>query len=70
MWKGLTPCLIATPTTGIYFYTHDWMKKRLNITDQSETSLIHILKQMVAGGISGIACWLLAYPLDVIKTKI
>jgi hypothetical protein len=30
-WKGVTPQLMATPGTGIYFFTYEYLKKWMEI---------------------------------------
>jgi hypothetical protein len=38
-WKGVTPQLMATPGTGIYFFTYDYLKKWMEIQDNNHTTM-------------------------------
>ena len=38
-WKGVTPQLMATPGTGIYFFTYEYLKKWMEIQDNNHTTM-------------------------------
>ena len=38
-WKGITPQILATPGTGIYFFTYEYLKKWMEIQDNNLTKM-------------------------------
>ncbi|CAO3607568.1 unnamed protein product [Cunninghamella blakesleeana] len=50
--------------TGVYFGTYETTKFLLTKKDQSAGPLT----QFLAGGICGILCWLVVFPIDLVKT--
>jgi solute carrier family 25 carnitine/acylcarnitine transporter 20/29 len=61
------------PGTGMYFWTYSYLKDLLGLNKHdhcSGGSWRQYCSLMVAGGFAGQVSWLVAYPFDVIKTKI
>lgn len=56
------------PSTGFYFLAYAEAKKMLK-TKECESDGMYKFKIFIAGGIAGIANWIVAYPTDVAKTK-
>ncbi|XP_045039492.2 solute carrier family 25 member 45 isoform X2 [Desmodus rotundus] len=54
-----------TPTVGIYFVTYEWLCRQFTPDGQNPSSAT----VLVAGGFAGIASWVIATPLDVIKSR-
>ncbi|KAL5464105.1 hypothetical protein EMCRGX_G033071 [Ephydatia muelleri] len=69
-FKGLTATLWReVPSFGAYFATYDLACQTMLQEDQS----IHDLSPIfvcLAGGLSGIAAWLVTYPVDLVKSRI
>ena len=47
--------------------TYEWFKSALNPTDSSQLSP---MRTMLAGGMAGIANWIIAIPPDVLKSRL
>ncbi|XP_004713585.1 solute carrier family 25 member 45 isoform X1 [Echinops telfairi] len=60
-----TLMLRDTPTLGIYFVTYEWFCRYSTPKGQEPSSTT----VLVAGGFAGIASWVTATPLDVIKCR-
>ncbi|XP_006860994.1 PREDICTED: solute carrier family 25 member 45 isoform X1 [Chrysochloris asiatica] len=60
-----TLMLRDTPTLGIYFVSYEWLCRYYTPKDQNPNSAT----VLVAGGCAGIASWVTATPLDVIKCR-
>ncbi|XP_016041692.1 solute carrier family 25 member 45 isoform X4 [Erinaceus europaeus] len=54
-----------TPTLGIYFVTYEWLCRQYTPEGQTPSSAT----VLVAGGFAGIASWVTATPLDVVKSR-
>ncbi|XP_036272472.1 solute carrier family 25 member 45 isoform X2 [Pipistrellus kuhlii] len=54
-----------TPTLGIYFVTYEWLCRQSTPEGQNPSSTT----VLVAGGFAGIASWVTATPLDVVKSR-
>ncbi|XP_037696322.1 solute carrier family 25 member 45 isoform X4 [Choloepus didactylus] len=54
-----------TPTLGVYFLTYEWLCRQYTSDGQTPSSGT----VLVAGGFAGIASWVSATPLDVIKSR-
>lgn len=52
----------------MYFGAYDGAKRLLKSGDETMTSMAS-WKLLMAGGIGGMAYWIITYPTDVIKTK-
>lgn len=68
-FQGLNCTLLReTPSYAAYFATYEFLCEMMldNNTDNAEPSL----KMLFAGGVAGVICWIVTYPLDVIKTRL
>ncbi|XP_058192463.1 mitochondrial arginine transporter BAC2 [Rhododendron vialii] len=70
IYRGLTITVLRdAPAHGIYFSTYEYMREKLH--PGCRTSGQESFKTMlVAGGLAGVASWILSYPLDVVKTRL
>lgn len=58
-FRGFVPSLLREiPSTSVYFGLYHWLQRQCG-----DNSLLH-------GGAAGVACWLVSYPADTIKTRI
>ena len=53
------------PPLGLYFYTYDYLKQRLRGDSLHERFSV----KLISGGTAGTLCWLVAFPMDVVKTQ-
>eukprot|EP01095_Lingulamoeba_sp_RSL-Kostka_P011206 TRINITY_DN41_c2_g1_i1.p1 TRINITY_DN41_c2_g1~~TRINITY_DN41_c2_g1_i1.p1 ORF type:complete len:324 (-),score=82.65 TRINITY_DN41_c2_g1_i1:1251-2222(-) len=72
MFRGFTAgILVYGPFVGVYFTVYEnykkILKKRLNLVNDSDMSLINCF---IGGGIAGSSAALITNPLDVVKTKL
>lgn len=73
-FRGLNKGFVVTlwreiPAFGAYFATYDFLclrmkKKEMTMDDLGPLSLC------LAGGVSGIAAWVITYPFDVVKSRV
>ena len=69
-FRGMVPTLWReVPSFGAYFATYDYLCQRLLREGQSVHDLSPVLV-CAAGGCSGIAAWLVTYPVDLVKSRI
>ncbi len=69
VYKGtLLTFMRDVPSTGFYFLGYVEAKKMLNVKE-GEFDAMAKVKIMAAGGLAGIANWVVAYPTDVVKSK-
>lgn len=58
-FRGFVPSLLREiPSTSVYFGLYHWLQQQCG-----DNSLLH-------GGAAGVACWLVSYPADTVKTRI
>lgn len=70
LYKGGIPTMLREGLAfGIYFSFYEWfldkMMKPGQVREQLSTSSV-----VLAGSMTGVACWLATYPIDIIKTRI
>ncbi len=66
--RGMVTTLIReTPGFGVYFLSYDVLTRSLGCEPEDRYM---IPKLLFAGGMAGIASWLSAYPVDVIKSRL
>lgn len=66
--RGMVTTLIReTPGFGVYFWAYDVLTRSLGCEPEDRYM---IPKLLFAGGMAGIASWLSAYPVDVIKSRL
>lgn len=58
-----------TPSYGVYFSSYEYFCRKLTRPGERVQDLDG-LRLMLAGGLGGIASWLVTYPFDVAKTVI
>lgn len=58
------------PASGMYFMTYEVLKKMLTPTEKQETLSQKLLIAIPAGGMAGIANWVIAMPADVLKSRL
>lgn len=77
--KGVSRGLIATlwrdvPSFGAYFWTYEWIRregcKALFDGDITRVDDLPAGITLFAGGVGGVASWVISYPFDVIKTVV
>ena len=69
-FKGMVSTLWReVPSFGAYFATYDLLCQRMLREDQSIHDLSPVLV-CAAGGCSGIAAWLVTYPVDLVKSRL
>ncbi|CAD8096043.1 unnamed protein product [Paramecium sonneborni] len=69
MFKGLVATIIRdVPQNAAFFTTYEYTKYLFKQRNNSDD--ISFLQALVCGGMSGIACCLASYPLDVVKTQL
>jgi hypothetical protein len=60
------------PALGVYFYSYDQFKKIYRLTtyipSEEMSNSQEFRMKLLCGGLSGTICWIVAFPLDVIKT--
>jgi solute carrier family 25 carnitine/acylcarnitine transporter 20/29 len=71
---GLMRGLFATwwrdiPGFAAYFVSYEWLRRTMTPVGHSLDELPP-LKQLLAGGLGGIAAWVISYPFDVLKSRI
>ncbi|EKX49217.1 hypothetical protein GUITHDRAFT_157468 [Guillardia theta CCMP2712] len=65
LFRGLGPTILReTPSYGIYFVIYS------QLMNQQVIQGLGMFAPLLAGALSGCACWLPVYPMDVIKTTI
>nr|XP_033778596.1 mitochondrial carnitine/acylcarnitine carrier protein-like isoform X1 [Geotrypetes seraphini]XP_033778605.1 mitochondrial carnitine/acylcarnitine carrier protein-like isoform X1 [Geotrypetes seraphini] len=69
IYKGtLLTLLRDVPATGVYFMTYEWFKVSLTPEGKSISDL-SALRILTAGGLAGICNWVVAIPVDVLKSR-
>ncbi|XP_067684162.1 mitochondrial carnitine/acylcarnitine carrier protein-like [Haliotis asinina] len=56
------------PATGMYFMSYEWLKRVLT-PEGKTTSDLGAARLLLAGGMAGIANWMVAMPQDVLKSR-
>lgn len=70
IYKGTVATLLRdVPASGMYFMTYDWLQRVLTPEGQ-DTNKIGLLRTIFAGGMAGIANWLVGIPADVLKSRL
>ncbi|XP_066996720.2 mitochondrial carnitine/acylcarnitine carrier protein [Anabrus simplex] len=68
IYKGTVATLLRdVPASGMYFMTYDWLQRVLTPPGSTEVGL---LRTIFAGGMAGIANWLVGIPADVLKSRL
>ena len=71
IFDGMVPTLFREiPSFATYFALYDYLcQKMMRDSDRTKHSL-SMYKLMCAGGVSGMVCWAISYPFDVVKTRV
>jgi len=70
LYKGTCATLLRdVPGMGIYFFSYEWMLNKLTLEGESRDHL-NPLRIFIAGGITGMVCWALTLPADVLKSRV
>ena len=68
VYRGLVITLCRNiPSFSIYFGSYFYFCTLLNATGENS---VNVLKTFLAGGSAGVVCWVLVYPMDVVKTRL
>lgn len=67
---GLTTILRETPSFGFYFVTMDFCCNQSAKFFDVHFDEVGPGTLFIAGGFSGMACWLVSYPFDVVKSRL
>ncbi|KGG50292.1 hypothetical protein DI09_164p50 [Mitosporidium daphniae] len=71
LYRGTMATLARdAPGSVAYFATYEILKKKLSSSSSSSSSSLPVASILVAGGLAGMANWLVAIPADVIKSRI
>lgn len=71
-YRGMLATVIRdTPAFGTYFMTYEVLTNTvLEINKEGNYQASDIMKMLLSGGISGMASWMITYPVDVVKSRI
>ncbi|GLH06736.1 hypothetical protein R5R35_007938 [Gryllus longicercus] len=70
IYKGSVATLLRdVPASGMYFMTYDWLQRVLTPEGQ-DANKIGLLSTIFAGGMAGVANWLVGMPADVLKSRL
>ena len=75
LYKGIFALALRdVPGWGVYFFTYDFLKRCMGVTEAKKTgddnSGLNMAIKMWAAGVAGQASWAVSYPYDIIKTQI
>lgn len=70
-YRGTMATLLRDgPAWAGYFGIYEWLKRRWIKPDWKDTELRYKLAILNAGGLGGVASWVVNYPVDLIKTRL
>lgn len=70
MYRGLTVTILRdAPAHGVYFFSYEFMREKLH-PGCRKSGQESFRTMLMAGGLAGVASWIVCYPLDVIKTRL
>eukprot|EP00252_Welwitschia_mirabilis_P014095 TRINITY_DN3112_c0_g1_i2.p1 TRINITY_DN3112_c0_g1~~TRINITY_DN3112_c0_g1_i2.p1 ORF type:complete len:312 (-),score=54.23 TRINITY_DN3112_c0_g1_i2:151-1086(-) len=70
LYRGLGVTILRdAPAHGVYFWTYEYSREMLHpgCRRSGEESVVTML---TAGGLAGVASWVVCYPLDVVKSRL
>ena len=75
LFRGLFRGMFATsvrdvPSFGFYFATYDGLCQLIAAGSRKPVDNLGPIALCIAGGFSGIAAWVISYPVDVVKSRI
>lgn len=65
---GITLCRDA-PAYGVYFSSFEYFTSKYLDFNVDPSCGYNLLVNFVSGGLAGILCWIVTYPLDIVKTR-
>ena len=66
LYQGFYPTLLnEILSLGVYFGSYEWLLRRYDTRESGSTNKV---VSFFAGGVAGVLCWLVTYPLDYVKT--
>lgn len=68
-YQSIMDWILDVPASGVYFMTYEWLQIALAPKD-AEKGKLSPLRTMLAGGLAGIANWIIAIPPDVLKSRL
>ncbi|KAM9326572.1 mitochondrial carnitine/acylcarnitine carrier protein-like [Gastrophryne carolinensis] len=69
LYRGTMLTLLRDiPATGTYFMSYEWMKEALT-PDGQRVSDLSAARILLAGGVAGVGNWVVAIPVDVLKSR-
>ncbi|XP_027344647.1 mitochondrial arginine transporter BAC2-like [Abrus precatorius] len=70
IYRGLGITVMRdAPSHGLYFWTYEYMRERLH-PGCRKSGQERLNTMLIAGGLAGVASWIICYPLDVVKTRL
>ncbi|MED6144181.1 Mitochondrial arginine transporter bac2 [Stylosanthes scabra] len=70
IYRGLGITVLRDgPSHGVYFWTYEYMRELLH-PGCKKSGEENLSTMLVAGGLAGVASWIVCYPFDVAKTKL
>ncbi|XP_075691103.1 mitochondrial carnitine/acylcarnitine carrier protein-like [Rhinoderma darwinii] len=69
LYRGTVLTLLRDiPATGMYFMSYEWMKDQM-APQRGSVSDLSAARIMLAGGVAGMCNWVVAIPMDVLKSR-
>ncbi|XP_073397343.1 mitochondrial carnitine/acylcarnitine carrier protein-like isoform X2 [Dendrobates tinctorius] len=69
LYRGTVLTLLRDiPATGMYFMSYEWMKDKL-APDGGSARDLTAARILLAGGVAGMCNWVVAIPMDVLKSR-
>ncbi|XP_073496455.1 mitochondrial carnitine/acylcarnitine carrier protein-like isoform X1 [Phyllobates terribilis] len=69
LYRGAVLTLLRDiPATGMYFMSYEWMKDKMT-PDRGSARDLTVARILLAGGMAGICNWVVAIPMDVLKSR-
>lgn len=70
LFRGMGMTWVRDITYGQYFGMYEWLKRSFIARTGADAHASNPLASAIAGGMSGLVGWAMAYPVDAIKTRI
>ncbi|XP_069842167.1 mitochondrial carnitine/acylcarnitine carrier protein-like [Dendropsophus ebraccatus] len=69
LYRGTVLTLLRDiPATGVYFMSYEWMKEKMT-PPRGSVSDLSAARILLAGGVAGMCNWVVAIPMDVLKSR-
>ncbi|KAK7349180.1 hypothetical protein VNO77_06339 [Canavalia gladiata] len=70
IYRGLGITVMRdAPSHGVYFWTYEYMRERFH-PGCRKSAQEGVNTMLIAGGLAGVASWIICYPFDVVKTRL